>query len=101
MSLLAVKGKLAGIGAAIMAVLAFFVRLQMVKNQRDKARDKADVLGASVHAERVKKMIIKEERKKGVSRRDTIKKKVKELEEGDVKDEDFEGIDNLTDSNDY
>jgi len=100
-ALLALRGKLAVIGAALLAVLAFFVRLQSVKNQRDKARTKAEVLGAVVHAERTKKRIKEEERKKGVSRRDTIEKRTKELEEGVVKGEDFEGVDNLTDPNKY
>ena len=101
MSWLALKSKLVGLGAAILVVLAFFVRLQTVKNQRDKAKVKADTLEASAHAERVKKKITREEEREGVSRRETIRKKVKELEKGDVKDEDFEGVDNLTDPNDY
>jgi len=94
---LAIRSKLTAIGAVFLTVLAFFVRLQSVKRQRNKARINAAVLDAVVNAERTKKIIKEEERKKGVSRRDTIREKVKEREEG----KDFEGIDNLIDPNDY
>jgi hypothetical protein len=40
--LLGLKAKLAAFGAFLLGVLALFVRLRMVTNQRDKARDAAE-----------------------------------------------------------
>ena len=89
------QAKLAALGAALLVVLSFFVRLQAVKNQRDKAVQQRDVLKARHHVSRTQKKIKREEEKKLVSRRAEI---VKELE----KDADsFKGVDNLTNSNDY
>lgn len=83
------------IGALVLSVLAVIGRMQFLKNSRDRAELKADTLRATVHAERVKKEVIKEEEKRLSSRRASLIKELKE--EG----ENFEGVDNLTDSNDY
>jgi hypothetical protein len=82
-----------GIGAALLAALAFFAKT--FKTQRDNAREKVDILKTSAHAERVKKEVIKEEEKKIVSRRADL---IKELEK---EGEDFKGLDNLNNPNDY
>jgi uncharacterized protein (DUF3084 family) len=93
--LIKLRSKAAILGAGLLAILAFFLRLNFLKNARDRAEIESDTLRATVHAERTRKKIIKEEEKERVSRRDTIKK---ELEK---KGEEFEGVDNLTNSNDY
>jgi hypothetical protein len=83
------------IGTAVLGVLAVVLRMQSLKKGRDRARDRAEILEATIHAERVKKQIIKEKEEEARSRRaDLIKELNKEGEE-------FEGVDNLTDSNDY
>jgi C4-dicarboxylate-specific signal transduction histidine kinase len=93
--LLGLRAKLAALGAALLAVLFFFLRMQSLKNQRDRAREERDVLKARSHVARVQKKIKREEEKRLVSRKADL---VKELEkEGD----DFKGVDNLTDSNDF
>jgi hypothetical protein len=93
--LLGLRAKLAALGAALLAVLFFFLRMQSLKNQRDRAREERDVLKARSHVSRVQKKIKREEKAKLSSRRAEI---IKEL---DKSVEDFKGLDNLTDSNDY
>ncbi len=95
-----IQAKLVGAGFVLLTIIGFLTRLKFVTAARDRAEVKADTLKATVHAERVKNQIIKEEREKQVSRRadlvNQIKEKKKE-EHGDA-DADFKGIDNLTDS---
>jgi len=83
------------IGGAILTVLAFFARLQYLKGARDRALVKADTMKATVHAERVKREAIKEQEKIYRRRRVEIKEELKK------KGEDFEGVDNLTNPDDY
>ncbi len=111
--LLKTKKNLVAIGAFLLAVLAFFARLQFLKNAREKAERKADTLRATVHAERVKRDIIKEEEGKLLSRRSELIKEIKKIKpkeereevQTDSKKEDdsekFKGIDNLTNPNDF
>jgi 5'-3' exonuclease len=96
------KLKLYGIATlgVLFTVLAVFSRT--MKNQRDIARRNVEHLKATVHAERVKKKIVKEERVIESSRRATLVNQIKEKkkqEEG--KENNFEGIDNLNNPNDY
>jgi len=85
------------IGAVLLAVLAAIGRMQFLKNARDKAEVRADTLSATIHAERVKKKIIKEEENKLSSRRAELIKEIERKKKGET----FEGVDNLTDPNDY
>lgn len=83
------------IGAAILIVLAAIGRMQVLKNQRDKAKMERDVLKARVHVQRVNKKIKKEEKVKLSSRRADLKKELSK------KKEEFEGVSNFTDPNDF
>jgi hypothetical protein len=58
------QAKLAGIGAAILAVLALVVRLKVLENQRDRARVRADTLEARAHVDRVTKVVVKESKER-------------------------------------
>lgn len=95
MMFVGLQAKLYTLGAAILAFLAFFVRFQAVKNQRDRAVMERDVLKVRHNVIKVQKKIAREEKKRLVSRKADI---VKELSK---KKEDFKGIDNLSDSNDF
>ena len=85
------------IGAGLLAVLGFFARFQFIKNARDKAEVEADTLKAVVHANKIKREIKKEEEIDLLRRSRDIKEEIKKLEKG----EESEGIDNLTNPNDY
>lgn len=87
--------KLYGVGAAALIVLAAIGRMQMLKNARDNARKERDTLKARVHVNKVNKMIKKEEKKVLFSRREELKKELSK------KKEDFEGVKNFTDPNDF
>lgn len=89
------QAKLYAFGAALLAALAFFVRFQAVKNQRDKARMERDVLKVRHHVVKQQRKIKRKEERVLVSRKADI---VKDLSK---KKEEFEGTDNLTDANDY
>lgn len=81
------------IAAALIGVLAGYAGVQ--KHRAGKFKDKAETLKATVNAERVRKEIEKKER-------DTLSLKEREIEEKvKKKDENFTGIDNLTNSNDF
>ena len=82
------------VGAGLLAVVAFIARFQFLKNARDRAELEADTLKATVHANKVKRKIVKEETKKLSVKRAELKKRIKEKRR-----EDFEGLDNLSDSN--
>ena len=81
------------IGSALLGGL--FLWAKALKAQRNAARKERDVLLAGRDAERKKDIIIKEEGKKLSSRRAKI---IKDL---DKEREEYEGVDNLTDPNDY
>lgn len=87
--------KLYAIGAGLLALGALILRLQVLKNQRDKARVMADTLKVRHHTIQVQKVLKRKEEKKLLSHRAEI---VKELSK---EKEDFTGIDSLTDSNDF
>jgi 5'-3' exonuclease len=96
------KIKLYGVAAlgVLLTVLAIFSKT--MKAQRDRARQDVEHLKATVHAERVKKKIVKEEEVIESSRRATLVNQIKEKkkqEEG--KENNFEGIDNLSKPNDF
>jgi thymidine kinase len=69
--------------------------MQSLKNQRDKAVVVSETLTARHHTQKIQKKIKREEERKLVSRRAEIIKEIKKPEE------EFEGLDNLTDANDY
>lgn len=75
---------------AVLGVISVYFKAKAERMERER-----DTLKATVHAERVRKMIEKE-KKEELSRRESDIKK-----EGRKDVEDFEGFDNLTDSNDY
>ena len=86
---------MAALGAALLVILGFLLRLKMVTNQRDKAKVVAETLKARHHVAIVQKKIKREEEKKLYSRKAAIKREIE-------KDEpDFKGIDNLSNSNDF
>lgn len=70
-----------------------------LKGQRDRARQDRDHARATIHAERTKKKIVKEEKEKLSLKESEIKEEVKKLEEG--KDEEFKGLSNLSDPNNF
>lgn len=75
---------------AALGVTSVYFKGKADRLQRDK-----DTLKATVHAERTRKRIEKEKKEELSRRESDIKKEGKK----DVKD--FEGFDNLTNSNDY
>jgi len=83
------------IAVAIFSVLAIFGAT--MKGQRDRARAEADTAKAVVHAERVKRKIVKEEKEKLSQEESIIKEKIEKFKEG----EEFEGLDNLSDPNNF
>jgi len=87
--LLWLKSKAVLLGAGILTILAFFARFQMVKNQRDKARIRANSLEARVHIDVVTRRLEKANRTDLVEKLKDIKKEV----------EKDEAIPNLSDSN--
>ena len=76
---------------SVLAVLGF--TSVYFKGKADKMRRERDTLKATVHAERTRKKIEKKEKRVLEENEREIRKKGKE--------ENFEGFDNLTDSNDY
>ena len=93
--LVKIKKNLYVIGAALAGLAYAVLRILALKRAKNKAEDQVDILKTTIHAERVKKEIIKEEEKKRVSRRADL---LKELEK---EGEDFKGLDNLNNPNDY
>ena len=92
-----IKSNLFGVGAGLLAALAFFARFKFLKQERDKAEEDVAVLTATLGAQRKKEKIIKEEEKKRVSRSDTIKEEISKMEKG----EKSEGITSLSNPNDF
>jgi len=95
MSILGIQTKLAAFGAAILSFLVLYIKLQTVKNQRDRAEVVAETLKARHHVQRVQQKIKREEKKKLVSHKADI------IEEIEKADEDFKGLDNLSNPNDF
>ena len=89
--LLKSKAYLYAAGAALMAALAFFLRLKYLENSRDRARHEADIAKAQVHFHRVEKAIKKEVQKDLNKDIEDVVKKLKE--------ERYEEIKNLLDPN--
>ena len=88
-----IQSKLYMVGAALMAFLAVWARMKFLKSKVNKLEIKSHMLEATVLAERTKKRIIKERKKREFTRRDELYKELKK------NDEDFKGIDNLSNSN--
>ena len=89
------KAKLYAIGAGLLAFIAMFLRLQVVQNQRDRAKQQAETLKSRAkQAANQKKIKRKEEAR-------LLQEKKEILEEISKPEEEFEGLDNLTDSNDF
>ena len=95
--LVSLKSKLWWIGSVVLTVLATVVRMQSLKNARDKARVEADTLKATVHVQRVNNQIKKKERKKLSVEKAKIKEEIEKIERG----EKSEGIDSLSNPNDF
>ena len=87
------QAKLALVGAAILAALAAWGRMRWLKEKASRAEVASKRMEATLLAERVKKEVIKEEKKKEYSRRAVLLKELKK------DDKDFKGLDNLSDSN--
>lgn len=81
------------VGAAILSALAVFGRLRMLEAQRDKARIRANTAEARVHINKVEKEIKKKEEL-------SLQTSLKEVEEK-IKEKKFEGLDNLSNPNDW
>ena len=80
-------------GTALLAGLAVIAKV--LKAQRDSAREAVDTLKGTIKAEKKTKEVVKKEKERLVSRRADLKKEIEK------DDEDFEGLDNLRDPNDY
>lgn len=91
--LLKLKAHAWAIGAAILSALAVYGRLKVLEEQRDKARIRANTAEARVHINKVEKEIKKKE---DIS----LQTSLKEVEEK-VKEKKFEGLDNLSNPNDW
>lgn len=92
---LKIKSSLAWIGAAILVVLAAVGRMQILKRQRDRALYTTQVLEQQIELNKRNQEIKKEVKKDLLLKEEDIKKKLKK------KGKDFEGIDNLTNPDDY
>jgi hypothetical protein len=93
--LVGLQAKAAAIGAAVLVVLGFLLRLKMVTHQRDKAKVVAETLKARHHVAVVQKKIKREEEKKLLKELSSIEKEIEK------DDDEFQGVDNLTNSNDF
>lgn len=92
-----IQAKLAGVGVILLGIAAAIFRMKSLKNQRDRAEAKADTLKATVHAQRVKERIKKEEEVKLSSRRAEIAKEIEDIKR---LGENSEGVKNLLHPND-
>lgn len=81
-------------GALVLSFLALWVKLQYVENKKEIAERKADTLRGQLLQQKQRRKIIKENQEKHVSRSREI---AVQLEK---EDEDFTGIDVLSDPND-
>jgi hypothetical protein len=89
------KAKLYVAGAAVMAVLGFFLRLQYVKNKAERMEVRAQIAEARVRQDKIIRKREKEVAEEFRSRETDL---VKELEKDDA---DFKGLDNLNNPNDW
>lgn len=96
MLLTKIKAKLYAAGAIALTVVGFVLRMQYLKNKNERLTHKAEVLESRVRQD---KIIRERERVVAEEYRDRETDLVKELERKD--DEDFEGIDNLNNPNDW
>lgn len=80
-------------GAALLSILAMFIRIKTLEYQKEKAEVRAETLKAQLVQQKVRRKIIKENKEKQVSRSRDI---AVQLEKND---EDFTGIDVLSDPN--
>lgn len=81
------------LGAALLAIGAVVLRLSVLKHQRDVARDKANRAEAQVHINKIQKIIKKKKKEELSSSLEEVERKVKE--------KNFEGLDNLSDPNNW
>ncbi len=89
-----IKLWIAAIGSALFGGLILYAR--MLKKQRDEARRAREKLVAGRNAERKKKEISKEEKERTVSRTAELVREIKEIKD---EEEEFEGVDILSDPN--
>lgn len=89
------QAKLYTVGAAIIGVLFLMLRIEGLKNKNKKLTTVAETLKARQHVERVQKKIKREEKKRLVSRKADIVNQLKK------KREEFEGLDNLNNPDDF
>ena len=89
------QAKLAALGAVALSIFYFVVRIQMLKNQRDKAVTVSETLKARHHVVVTQSKIKREKKKELVSRKADIVKEINKAKE------EFKGLDNLTNSNDF
>ena len=89
------QAKLMAFGAAVLALLAMVLRMKVLKEQRDRAENQRDVLKARSHVIKTQRVIKRKEKEKLVSRRVELKKEL------DKEGEDFEGVDNFSEPNDF
>lgn len=85
------------IGAGLMTFLAFAVRMQSLKNQRDKAVQERDHAKAKLHVSTVEKKLSKEKEENLSSSLEEVER----IEEKGKKGEGFEGFKNLSNPNDF
>ena len=98
--LVGLQAKAMAIGAVVLAVLAFFLRLKVVTAQRDKAKAVAGTL--KVQAQREKK-IKKKKREEDVRLLKELTSIEEEIKDADLPGDDdgFDGVDGFNDANDY
>jgi len=92
---LGLQAKLYAIGAGLLAFFAMIVRMQSLKNARDKARLEADSLKARAHVVKVKRKIKRKEQIRLSEEKAHVKGQLSK--EG----EDFKGTDNFSKPNDF
>ena len=95
MDFLTIKTKLAAFWAALLGIGYFFLRFSYLKKKAKSQEQVVETLKARQHVQRTKERIKRKEKEQLHSRRVEI---VKELEK---KDEDFKGLDNLSNPNDF
>lgn len=89
------KAKLAAFGAAFLAVLAFVIRMQVLKRQNEKLRDRANRLEARHHINKVSKSIERKKKKELSLQEKAIEKE----KEKDPKE--FKGYEGFSNPNDF
>lgn len=95
MNWLFIKSKLLAIGAALVGVAAVFLRMNYLKNKTEKLERERDIAVARAHIKDVQKRVERKERDRLLSKEESLSKELSK--EG----EDFEGVDNLSNPNDF